>query len=117
MRGFVLAIFCICSTLAFAVPKENVLVSPTQVTLGTHGMLHVDVVLPCASADTASLVLTSDDTGDRKVAVGVVYSASARECKAQAPKDFALGFNIENSGYYVDPSDPLDFEPMDIKAP
>ena len=104
------ALFLLASSHAFAEPKKNKLIRPDKVELKTNGLLDVTFTLPCEYADSVSIVLSNDDTGDRVVAVGVVYSAHYRNCRAAAPQQFTQEVGVEAYG-----TDGVTFVPMDIE--
>ncbi len=103
------ALFVFASSSALAVPKKNKLITPDKVERTKGNIIEVTYTLPCESIESVSFVFLNDDSGDRTVAVGVVYSSHYRNCRAAAPQQFSEEVNIESFGY-----GDADFVPMDV---
>jgi len=79
----------------FAVPTQNVLLKPKEIKV-KNGMIEAQVELPCANNDvveTSKVTLSSDSTGDREVAVGVVVSLAYCD-----PSDEWKTFTVDTRG-------------------
>lgn len=95
-------------SFSFAVPSKNKLISPETVTLTRNGKLKIAFSLPCEYDDSVGFVTTYDDSGDRVVAVGVVYSKGV--CRPARLKKFIREIDTE----FANESDTA-FEPMDVE--
>ncbi len=103
------------SVSAHALPGGNRLVSPDSVKLLDAAKLEIRYTLPCQTDDSSSVVMASDDTGDREVAVGVVASLDERNCKSGPLKSFKRTVNPKDSGYDCAGGE-CSFRPMPVEG-
>lgn len=112
-KKLALLLFAILPCIGLAAPTLNKLIEPDSVEVKGE-LLEVKFTLPCESDDTYAFVMNSDDTGDRKVAVGVVSSRHYRNCRAAAaPQQFTREVDPKTFGYEID--DVAEFVPMDVE--
>lgn len=111
MKNILFVLFFL-SIYGIADPGDNRLISPDKVTRLKSGLVKVTYTLPCSLNDWTRIVMSSDDSGDRVAAVGVVYSAEKRNCKSSGGTHvFTEIANPKAFGY---PSKEVEFKPMEV---
>lgn len=116
MKNILMALLVMSSVSAFAAPTDFVLLSPKKITLKEDQTLELEIVLPCKNKevlDFSQIVMSSDDSGDLAIVVGVVVSMNNCE-SSKYLKTFKLNANPKSYGYTVDQD--VTFEPMSIKT-
>ncbi|MCC7442583.1 MAG: hypothetical protein IT285_13180 [Bdellovibrionales bacterium] len=111
--SFALIAAALASGAAQAVPAGHVLVSPDRVQMRPNGRLAVTFKAPCARLDWQSAVMTSDDTGDREVAVGIVVPTDERSCEPGPMQVHTMELRPEAFGYAAEDGEAA-FGPMSV---
>jgi hypothetical protein len=95
------AIFML-ARVAMAVPMNNKLISPDSVTVSGKKVL-VKYTLPCEYNESVAYPIVTDDSGDREIGVGVVYSMTTRnKCTESKKKQFSETLDFRRQGFNVE---------------
>lgn len=102
---------------AQAAPGGNRLIRPDKVEMKPGGKVVVSYSLPCKESESATVVMTSDDSGDREVAVGVVAALDDRSCTPGiAMKSFRLTVDAKKQWGYDCRDGECSFHPMNVES-
>ena len=112
---FFLIIFSLFSFPVFAVPISNVLIGVDSVKIVGKDKIKVTYTIPCVVDDWSNIVMSSDDTGDMTVAVGLVYSETDRNgCESGIKNTFFKIIETKTYGYST-ADEVVVFESMEVK--